>query len=54
MPIEQKQDNQGPYYHVYNTNSKFRYISGNKRSRNIAYNKALQQLVAIKINQLRS
>jgi len=43
MPIFRKKDSDGPYYQWGNRGAKYHYISGNKRSREIAYQKAARQ-----------
>jgi hypothetical protein len=51
MPIERHKDSKGPYFQVHNATAILHYISGNKKSREIAYNKAKRQLVAIEISK---
>lgn len=46
MPIYRDRDSFGPYYQWGNHGKKYYYISGNVRSRTIAYNKSLKQAQA--------
>lgn len=47
MPIYRDRDSFGPYYQWGNHGKKYYYISGNVRSRTIAYNKSLKQAQAV-------
>lgn len=51
MPIYRKTDQKGSFYRYGDTGKKYYYITGNSKSRQIAYNKALKQGQAIKISQ---
>ena len=53
MPVKRKEDKRGPYYQWGNSGKKYRYISGNERSRQKAYRKALKQGKAIILSQIR-
>jgi len=46
MPIHRGRDSNGPYYQ-WGTQKKYYYKSGDKISRNLAYEKARKQAVAI-------
>lgn len=43
MPIFRRRDADGPFYQWGDRGAKYHYISGNKRSREFAYNKAAKQ-----------
>jgi len=47
MPIKRSVDSKGVYYRWGESGKKYYYKPGNKRSRNIAYNKARKQEIAI-------
>ena len=47
MPIRRKQDSKSPYYQWGESGAKYRYKSGNKRSRELALKKAKAQERAI-------
>ena len=47
MPVKRHEDRIGPYYQWGNSGKKYRYTSGNERSRQKAYKKALKQGRAI-------
>lgn len=47
MPIHRGTDSKGPFYRWGETGKKYYYISGSKRSRDLAYKKAHKQAVAI-------
>lgn len=47
MPVHRSVDSNGPYYQWGGHGKKYYYISGNKKSRDIAYNKARIQGMAI-------
>lgn len=51
MPIIRGKDSKGPYYMVENFNNRYYYTSGDKSSREEAYNKALRQLQAYQANK---
>lgn len=51
MPVNRGKDKDGPYYRWGEHGKKYHYISGNKRSRSIAREKALKQGKAIKASQ---
>jgi len=53
MPIHRGVDSQGPFYR-YGHQTKYRYVAGDKKSRDAAYGKCHKQAVAIKISQKRS
>lgn len=46
MPIHRGQNSQGPYYQ-WGSQKKYYYKAGNKKSRDIALNKAKKQMIAI-------
>ena len=52
MPIYRKKDRNGPFYQYGKNGKKYYYISGNKRSRRMAINKALRQNRAIHFMKL--
>lgn len=47
MPIHRESDSKGSYYQWGNHGKKYYYVSGNERSRKIAYSKAVKQARAI-------
>lgn len=47
MPVHSGKDSKGSYYQWGNSGKKYYYISGNKRSREVAKKKAHKQGVAI-------
>ncbi len=47
MPIHNGRDSNGPFYQWGNSGKRYHYIPGNKRSRDIAKQKATKQAVAI-------
>ncbi len=51
MPIFRSKDATGPFYQYSTTGAKYRYVTGNKKSRLEAYEKAKKQRVAVKISQ---
>ena len=53
MPVKRGEDRISPYYQWGDTGKKYRYISGNERSRQKAYRKALKQGRAILTSQIR-
>ena len=48
MPTHQGRDSNGSYYQWGNHGKRYYYVTGNKRSRELARNKANRQGVAIK------
>lgn len=48
MPISRKIDLIGPYYQYGSTGAKYYYRTGNKLSRQVAKQKAMKQMRAIK------
>ena len=52
MPVIRGSDSNGPYYQ-YGGQKKYYYVAGNKRSRDLAYTKAVKQGQAIHISQKR-
>ncbi len=52
MPIHRSRDSHGPFYQ-YGDKKKYYYISGNKRSREIARKKCGKQELAIRLSNLR-
>lgn len=53
MPIIRSKDSKGSFYRYGTIGKKYYYITGNKLSRDNAYEKAHKQSIAIKINQKR-
>jgi len=53
MPIKSGKDIKGPYYYVHNVKTKYYYKKNSKRSKTIAYNKALRLLRAVEISKRR-
>ena len=53
MPVKRGEDKKSPYYQWGDSGKKYRYISGNERSRQKAYKKALKQGRAILVSQIR-
>lgn len=51
MPIQQRSDAQGSFYRWGNSGKKYYYIVNNKRSRDIAKQKAKRQGMAIIISR---
>ena len=51
MPVERGKDTQGPFYRWGKSGKKYYYKANNKKSREVAHNKARRQGVAIKISQ---
>ena len=47
MPISQKTDRTGTYFQYGKHGKKYYYTTGNKKSREAAYNKAIKQMIAI-------
>lgn len=43
MPVRRLEDNDGPYYQWGKSGKKYRYTSGNKKSRDVAKDKAAKQ-----------
>jgi hypothetical protein len=53
MPINRRQDKNGPFYQYGDTGHKYYYIPNNKRSREIAYEKCRKQGQAITISKIK-
>ena len=47
MPIYRRYDTHGPYYQWGNHGKKYYYINGDRRSRERAYNRSLNQARAV-------